>query len=187
MFNNFFYQMKTIFYSVFFLALLACSNSKNETNATISTISSKSEMADVLDVAELLKDTQAYDGKQVAITGTVVHVCKHSGKRMHLLGKDETTKVRVEAGDIGQFDRELEGSEIVAVGVFHREVIDEDYLAKWSGELEKEGMKEHKSTVEQAEEKGQIEQYRQMMKTTEDGHLENIWVEGISFEPISAL
>ncbi len=179
--------MKTFFYSIIFLAFLACSNPKNESTETIASEPIKMEQIEAMDVAALLADTKAFDGKQVAISGTVVHVCKHSGKRMHLLGKDEVTKVRVEAGDIGQFDRELEGSDVIAIGVFHREVIDEDYLAKWSGELEKEGMKDHTSPEEQMEEKGQIEQYRQMMKETEDGLLENIWVEGISFEPVSAL
>jgi hypothetical protein len=90
--------------------------------------------------------------------------------------------VRLEAGEIGQFERELEGSEIIAKGIFRREVIDEEYLAKWADELGKEG--EHKSHEEQEEEKGKMERYRNMMGETEDGYLENFWVDGISFETV---
>ena len=98
------------------------------------------------------------------------------------MGTDEKTKIRVEAGEIGQFERELEGSDIVAKGVFRREVIDEEYLAKWANELGKEG--DHKSHEEQEEEKGKMQRYREMMKETEEGYLENFWVDGLSFETV---
>jgi len=136
-----------------------------------------------IDVVSLLADAEAFDGKEVILTGTVVHVCKHSGKRLHLMAADDKTKIRIEAGEIGMFERDLEGSNIVAKGIFRRELIDEEYLAKWAGELGKEG--DHKSHEEQEEEKGKIEQYREMMKETKDGHLENFWVDGISFETVT--
>ena len=177
--------MKAIFYSLVMLSFLACSTSKNETEKLPFEEAPATGQEVIMDVVDILKDAQNFNDKPVAISGIVVHVCKHSGKRLHLMGKDEQTQVRLEAGAIGQFDRELEGSEIIARGVFHREVIDEDYLAKWSGELEKEGMKDHTSPGEQAEEKGQIQQYRSMMKETEDGRLENCWIEGISFETVT--
>lgn len=135
-----------------------------------------------VDVVSLLENAAEYDGKEVMITGTVTHVCKHSGKRLHLMAADEKTKIRIESGEIGQFERELEGSDIVAKGVFRREVIDEEYLAKWADELGKEG--DHKSHEEQEEEKGKMKRYREMMKETEDGYLENFWVDGISFETV---
>ncbi len=138
----------------------------------------------VLNVESLLENIEAYDGKEVAITGTVTHVCKHSGKRLHLMGADEKTMVRLEAGEIGQFDRELEGSDIIAKGVFKREIIDEEYLAKWANELNKEGDGQHLSHEELDEEKSKLENYRSMMLESEDGKIENIWIDGLSFEKV---
>jgi len=173
--------MRIIFLALVVSCVFGCSN--NQQKATV--VAGQQvvlEEVSAVDVVSLLADPEAYNGKEVVLTGTVVHVCKHSGKRLHLMGSDEKTKIRVEAGAIGKFERELEGSNIVAKGIFRREVIDEEYLAKWADELGKEG--EHKSHEEQEEEQGKIKQYRQMMKKTEDGRLENFWVDGISFETV---
>ena len=73
----------------------------------------------MISVPDLLANPEMYDSKEIALKGTVVHVCKHSGKRLHLLGSDESSQVRLEAGAIGQFEKTLEGSDIIARGVFH--------------------------------------------------------------------
>jgi hypothetical protein len=174
--------MKNLIYLIAILFVWSCTSStKKQESEAVATEVAVEEIA-ILNVESLLEGAEAFDGKEVKITGTVTHVCKHSGKRLHLMGSDEKTMVRLEAGDIGQFDRELEGSEIVAKGIFRREVIDEEYLAKWADELGKEG--EHKSHDEHEEEKGQMQRYRKMMGETEDGYLENFWVYGISFEAV---
>ena len=174
--------MRIIFLTLIVSLIFACSGNNNKSTEVAEQQAVNIEETSEIDVVSLLADAEAFDGKEVLLTGTVVHVCKHSGKRLHLMGADEKTKIRVEAGDIGKFERELEGSSIVAKGIFRREVIDEEYLAKWAGELGKEG--EHKSHDEQEEEKGKIKRYREMMKETEEGYLENFWVDGISFETV---
>ena len=176
--------MKPYFLSFLFLTfiLAGCSNSNQENKEQVISEKPTSEEVEVIDVIELLANPKEYDGKLIAVSGTVTHVCKHSGKRLHLMGADEKTKVRLEAGEIGQFERELEGSDIIAKGVFHREIIDEEYLAKWSDEMEKEGKGDHKSHEEQEEEEGKMERYREMMGETDEGNLENFWLEGLSFE-----
>lgn len=173
--------MKAYFLAFAVLLFFGCSNNQNKNSEVVNNEEAVVEVSQV-DVVSLIADAKEFDGKEVLITGTVVHVCKHSGKRLHLMAADEKTKIRVEAGDIGQFERELEGSNIVAKGIFRRELIDEAYLAKWAGELGNEG--DHKSHEEQEEEKGKIEHYREMMKETEEGYLENFWVDGISFETV---
>jgi hypothetical protein len=178
--------MKKIIYLIGIVFVAACTNSTKTNEAAIANelVDSNVE-APVLNVATLLEKAVDYDGKEVLVTGTVTHVCKHSGKRLHLMGDDEKTKVRLEAGQIGQFERTLEGSDIVARGIFRREVIDEEYLAKWADELNKEGSGDRKSHEEEEEEKGKMNRYREMMKETEEGYLENFWVEGISFETVT--
>ena len=176
--------MKPYFLSFLFLTfiLAGCSNSNQENKEQVINEKPTSEEVEVINVIELLANPKEYDGKLIAVTGTVIHVCKHSGKRLHLMGADDKTKIRLEAGEIGQFERELEGSDIIAKGVFHREIIDEEYLAKWSDEMEKEGKGDHKSHEEQEEDQGKMERYREMMGETDEGYLENFWLEGLSFE-----
>ena len=180
--------MKT--YSILFLISLfvfssCCNNNqKNEASSGEQTtaVVSPSDEAISVDVKELLANPGEYDGKLVAITGMVTHVCKHSGKRLHLMGKDEKSKVRVEAGEVGKFERELVGSDVVIKGVFHKEVIDEEYLAKWAEKLEGEGKGEHMSHEEMEEEQGKMARYREMMGETPDGKIENYWVDAVSFK-----
>jgi len=177
--------MKALYFlSISLIFFLGCSNSNQKNTEQTASQEIASTPIDVIDVATVLADPVAYDGKEVALKGTVVHVCKHSGKRLHLLGSDQKTRLRIEAGEIGQFGRELEGSEIVAKGIFRREVIDEAYLAKWATELENDGSEQHKTHEEQTQQQGQIQQYREMMQETEDGHLQNFWVDGISFQTV---
>lgn len=183
--------MKT---NIFLMAVLACvitacSNSNQNNQEQVVTEISSQETVKAINVVDLLANAEEYDGKEVFITGTAIHVCKHSGKRLHLMGSDEKTKIRVEAGEIGQFERELEGSDIIAKGIFHREVMDEEYLAKWSNELGTEGKGmgtgDHKASEEPMKEEGKKEIYKEMMGKTADGQLENYWIEGISFETVS--
>ncbi len=174
--------MKHILYLLAFLSVsVACTNSQKSNEEQVLTATNLDEIP-VITVESLLAHPDDYDGKQVRITGMVTHVCKHSGKRLHLLGSDEKTRVRLEAGEIGQFDRSLEGSNIIAIGVFRREVIDEAYLAKWSEELTKGEHNDHDSEDEREEEVDKMNRYRSMMKESEKGYLENFWVDGLSFE-----
>jgi hypothetical protein len=181
--------MKTYFLSLAVLFFIGCTNSSQKKSAQIANVVSSN--VEVINVVDLLANAKDYDGKEVIITGTATHVCKHSGKRLHLMGNDEKTKIRVEAGEIGQFERELEGSDIIAKGIFHREVMDEEYMAKWSEELGKEGKGKgkgkDKSHEEQEEEEGKMQRYKEMMGKTADGQLESFWLEGISFETKSLL
>lgn len=180
--------MKTNIFLALVLAFVisACSNSNQNSQEQVALEKSSQEAIIAIDVVDLLANAKEYDGKEVIITGTATHVCKHSGKRLHLMGNDEKTKLRVEAGEIGQFERELEGSDIIAKGIFHREVIDEEYLAKWSEEMGKEGKGmekgDHKSHEEEENKEAKMQTYKNMMGKTADGQLESFWLEGISFE-----
>ena len=180
--------MKFYFLSILFLSFLfaGCSNNNQDNKEIIILENSSTEVSDelseVIDVVELLANPKQYDGKLISVTGTVTHVCRHSGKRLHLMGNDEKTNIRLEAGKIGKFERELEGSEIIAKGIFHREVVDEAYMAKWSEDMEKEGKGKHKSHDEQEENKGKKQRYKKMMGETNEGYPENYWLEGVSFE-----
>jgi len=70
-------------------------------------------------VEELLAQPAEYDGKEVAISGMVTHVCRHGGQKCFIVGEDGETQIRiVPSGDIDEFKIELEGSTVAFKGTF---------------------------------------------------------------------
>jgi hypothetical protein len=66
-------------------------------------------------------------GKEIEIQGMVIHVCKHGGKLMFLIGEDPDKRVKITASDkVGVFKPELEGSTVVIRGVV--EPIEEEQI-----------------------------------------------------------
>ena len=56
--------------------------------------------------------------QKVQIEGLVVHVCKHGGKKMFIVGDDPEIRVKVDASDeVTVFSTELEGSTVVVQGI----------------------------------------------------------------------
>lgn len=57
-------------------------------------------------------------GKEVEIQGMVVHVCKHGGKKMFLIGENPDMRVKITASDkVSVFEPELEGSIVNVIGI----------------------------------------------------------------------
>ncbi len=158
-----------------------CSKTVKNAESQTSTIESSAAVAEVISVADLLANPEMYDSKEIALKGTVVHVCKHSGKRLHLLGSDESSQIRVEAGEIGQFDKTLEGTDIVARGVFHMN-------ASGQGQQAGENTGNHDGQKMQGNGTGQGAGRGKMMMegVGEPGEMQGSWVDGISFETVPA-
>ena len=73
----------------------------------------------------------------MGLTGTVVHVCRHGGKRLFMIGDESEPRFKVTAGtDVGTFDLELEGSKVKVRGVVNVDRIDEAFLDRREAELE---------------------------------------------------
>jgi hypothetical protein len=57
-------------------------------------------------------------GKEVEIQGMVVHVCKHGGKKLFIVGEDPEKRVKITTSDkVSVFQPELEGSTIWVKGI----------------------------------------------------------------------
>jgi hypothetical protein len=57
-------------------------------------------------------------GKEVEIQGLVVHVCKHGGKKLFIVGTDPEKRVKITTSDkVSVFQPELEGSTIWVKGI----------------------------------------------------------------------
>jgi RecJ-like exonuclease len=72
-------------------------------------------------------------GKEVEIRGMVVHVCKHGGKKMFLVGEDPEKRVKINATEkVSVFEPEIEGSVVSVKGIIEpieEEVIPEEEKA----------------------------------------------------------
>ncbi len=93
-----------------------------------------------LTVSEFLSDAGPFVDRTVQVSGTVVHVCRHGGQRLFIIGEDGEERIRITTGDdIAEFDVELEGEKIEVTGIVRELIIDETYLAEWEAEITEGG------------------------------------------------
>jgi len=176
--------MKTVHFIIYALVFVvfACSNAgKSDNNQSNEAPDSPEE---VIMVDQILENPDAFADKKVKVEGLVTHVCKHSGKRLHLTSKSSSKMIRVEAADgIIQFQRELEGNDIVIEGIFHRQVVDEDYLAKWENEsMEGEGVHMEHDAAEADANQELIQNMRRQLEESGNEQLVSLWIDGNSYQ-----
>ncbi len=124
--------MMTRIFSLFILLVLAVSCGQQTNKATDLSELEVSEVS----VEALLADASPFVEKPVSLKGTVVHVCRHGGQRLFIVGEDGEDRFRITVGeDIPEFDVELEGSMIEVNGIVKELIIDETYLAEWEAEV----------------------------------------------------
>ena len=94
-------------------------------------------------VNDFITDASPFVENTVNISGTVVHVCRHGGQRMFIVGENGEERIRITTGeDIAEFDIELEGEMVEVTGIVKELIIDETYLAEWEEELMEGNMHE---------------------------------------------
>lgn len=141
-------------------------------------------------------DTSAYHSvdKPVIIEGTVLHTCKHGGKRMFLADGNDSITVEITTGpDIPKFDESLIGSRVRVTGLLREERIDDKYLNEWEAEVKQPsenhdagihtGTKGHEDQAVQ-DKLDQINALREQLKKSGKDHLSNFSVEALSFKEI---
>ncbi len=88
-------------------------------------------LADFKDKAEILL------GKEVILEGSVIHVCKHGGKKMFISADDPDVRIKITTGDeTAAFGPELEGSYVKVIGII--EAIESE--GEGEGKLAGDGM-----------------------------------------------
>lgn len=92
-----------------------------------------------LTVDSFLASPEQWAGKDVVITGTVSHVCRHSGKKLFLFGANPEKTVKINAGsNYSSFDLKYEGTDVEITGnVIEDEKIDMNYLNEWESDIKK--------------------------------------------------
>jgi hypothetical protein len=162
-----------------FVLFFACND--RSSNSSSSGSMGPDIVASIILVDDLLKDPETFVGKEVEIEGLVTHVCKHSGKRLHLTSTASNDMIRVEAtGDITRFERELEGSDVRIKGLVRKLVIDEDYLAKWENEMSSMG-EGHEHSEDEAETE-LLANMKMRLENSGQDRVVSYWVDGTSFK-----
>jgi len=140
----------------------------------------KAAKIQVLNVENFEKKAGKLVGKEVYLTGTCDHVCKHAGKKLHLVGKNDTKVEIMATNKIGKFPKELEGEDLKVKGTIMMDKIDEEYLKEWEAE-----MKDHHegSSAESCEnDMAKIKDMRAKMKKNKLGYVPVYYLDGISYE-----
>jgi hypothetical protein len=112
------------------LALVSCNQGTNE-----SADATKNDTT-VITVLTFAQQADSCIEKPVIIEGTVLHLCKHGGKRMFLVDGTDSVRVEITAGpNIVKFDDALVGSRVRVTGTLKEERIDAKYLNEWEAEV----------------------------------------------------
>lgn len=157
-------MIKKIFLlSTLALFIFACGDETENDNPSDTTIITALEEVVEIALADFESKAGEFIGKEVKVSGVVDHVCKHDGKKIHLVDGDNSLHVSNDE----RFDESLSGSEISVTGIVEEEKVDETYLTEWWDhvlESHSEGTdsdKEHLAKVEK-----EIQQIRDSLKTT---------------------
>lgn len=131
--------MKTMRITKTFLSILALSfvliscTQKQQSNST-----------EIMQVDELLVNAEALVDETLVVEGVCTHICRHGGKKIFLVGSDDTKTIRIEASsDIGSFSQETLNCIVEVKGVLKEQRIDEAYLVNWETELASETAEKH--------------------------------------------
>lgn len=181
-------MFKKVFISLFILLLATACMQKEAPKET-----EVKEEITVVNVDNFLETAPALVDKKVKVEGTIVHTCKHGGKRAHIIGTDPDVKLKLETTDlVEKFNKEMEGSGVVAEGIVKSLIIDEAYLVKWEAEIKETGesgqelheghQKEHDQMTEQEENLAKIKAYRKQLAESGKEKLEFYWVDLSKYE-----
>ena len=97
-----------------------------------------------IEVDALLGGAADLLGKEVTVEGICTHICQHGGKKIFLMGTDDTQVIRIEAGDaIGAFDAGCVNNVVRVTGRLVEERIDEAYLEAWERRVAEATDKQH--------------------------------------------
>ena len=164
------------------LGLSACGNSSKK-QAETAQDSTTVSVASAMNVEDVLAKAEENVGKEITVKGLVSHTCKHSGRRCFIVGADGKTSIRVEAkGDIGGFNRELIGSDIVVKGVLRENKLSKEYIDQMEKEVNDKKAQETGYAESCESEMNNIKAMREWMKANNKDAYSIYYVDGMSYE-----
>ncbi len=153
-------MIKNYFMALLAIAFLAsCGNNPKTDEKKEVAAASEEVTSAVLTIEEWPDAAENFVDQSVSMEGTIVHVCKHGGKRFFISNEEGETRVKIELGDSeAAFSPEEEGAYVRVVGLVEEMRVDEAYLDEWQAEIEAkiaegvEGHDDHGTGVHEGEE-----------------------------------
>lgn len=189
--------LKTLALAISVALLSACgANSNKNASQNSSNLKNSENSATILTVDKVV-DPQSADSlleKVVTIEGVCTHICKHAGRKIFLQGSDDRHIIRIEAAEIGRFDRACVNNIVKVTGTLHEFRIDEEYLKTWEeslNETQPEGEEGCENDAKARNEVGntvaeRIQFYRNhinaRMKTEGKPYVSTYFINAISYE-----
>lgn len=181
---------KLTFVFVAAILFVACQNSakKATTDDTESKVAESTEITQtVFTVDEIQEKGYDFVGKEVVVSGTVSHVCRHSGKRCFLMGSNEDITIKVEAGKkIGSFSQDQMGSDLKITGTLQEIRIDDNYIAELEEEAKSESaVQEEESGDHCSDELKHITELREKIEKSGRGYYSIFYMDGEKYDVIN--
>ena len=138
---------KVFIFAIIALIMAGCANNTTQ-EQTEATEPETEAVAEIIQVAviDFPAEAEKLVGKEVFIEGTVIHVCKHGGKKMFIAG-DEDPDIRIKITTDGEavpaFQTDLEGSYVKVKGIV--DAIEVEVVEEGEHEGEHEEDEDHKN------------------------------------------
>ena len=125
-------------------AFVACTSSPKSNADTV-----QENTSSVLSVDDVLAQNQVAPGDVVILEGVCTHICKHGGRKIFLMGSDDTQTIRIEAStEVGKFSQSTINNIVRVEGKLVEERIDEAYLTAWEERVRQQTEEKHGSAGE---------------------------------------
>ena len=164
--------MKKLFFIVAAACLLtatSCVNNGKKSETSQEQPTAALSVNEAKYVEDILKDAEKNVDKEVVLKGFITHTCK--------------TSVRVEAkGNIGGFNRELIGSEVIIKGILRENRLTKEYIDQAEEELKEKQEKAEGNGETCDAEMNNIQSMREWMKANNKDYYSIYYIDGTEYE-----
>ena len=123
--------------AVALLAMVSCNNKAKENQ------NQESAATVALSVDDILAKGDSLVGKTVTVEGVCTHICKHGGKKLFMMGTDDTKMLRAEACELGSFPAEVVNSLVSVTGTLEEDRIDEATIQRMEEQYKNQSGEKH--------------------------------------------
>ena len=143
----------------------------------------KESLSTAIEVSKFVNAASGNIGKEIVVKGTVSHVCSHAGRRCFIVDSTGNHSIRIEAkGDIGSFNRELSGNDIIVTGIVQEKKLDKAFLDEWEQKVKDK----HKDAEEGGDhcsaDLNNIQHMRESMKNQNKDYYSIFYMDGTRYK-----
>lgn len=128
------------------MMIVSCGGNRSKGAKVVGDDATRAEAIAVLDVDSLLAGAADLVDKQISVEGICTHICQHGGRKIFLMGSNDSKIIRIESGDFGAFDQKCINSVVSVKGTLCEERIDEAYLQRWEASVAAKTAEKHGDT-----------------------------------------